>query len=893
MQLNLKILLSLFLIIIFNLFVFTNQSKASNNIAIKEGILDLSNHNFYDTKFVDLSGEWEYYPNKILKPEEIDSYKQNKTYTYFPSLWKSEGFLTPSFGIATYRLKVKLNSNSIMGVYMPDVYTSYNLWINGKLISKNGIVSDKNETFTPEWLPKTSPFLAEKENIIVVQISNFSHHKGGATKSIKIGNWENISKESDLENNLSVFLTGFIIMSSLFFLGLYYFGNKEKYVLYFAIFCIFYGYRVIGTENYFLHRLLYENMWFTLIRFEYLTLFLSSYMLIKFLENLYPEDIIKNINKTIEIVCLLFSISIILPTYIFTAFINQFIIFVLFCNLYIIYLFFTAYKNKRDGAIFAVISVAFLILTISINSLAYFGIIQRQYLLEFIGYTLFFFFQSLILSYRFSISFKRAMVQAESGVKARELFLATVSHELRTPMNGVIGMTDLLHSTKLSIEQMEYVKTIRESGETLLRIINDILDYSKFESGNINLEEEEFEIENLCDEVSRMFLPSISISQNKLYFIISPEIPNTLYADASRIRQILINLINNANKFTKNGYIKVLIDLISTEEDIVTLCFKVQDSGVGIPKEKINALFKPFSQVHENKFGGTGLGLIICKILVNAMKGDVSVESEEGKGSIFKFDLKIGFIKKEIELNKDIFIDLFIDNNDLKLSLENYFIRNKIDYVNDIDILDNENRNIVVITDDVYYKKVLTNFINKKVKIICIQTKELKLVYDKRITLISTPIIFSEIKNLLSEKKSEVTIIKESIEVSLMKESIKVLLVDDNEINLKVGASLIHKLGYELDTARDGAEAYKSFTDKNYDIIFMDVDMPIMNGLESTKKIRAYTLDNEYPIIVAMTANAMQGDRERCIEVGMNDYISKPVKIDNLKSIINKWIFGV
>ncbi|MFN4149894.1 MAG: ATP-binding protein, partial [Candidatus Sericytochromatia bacterium] len=557
-------------------------------------------------------------------------------------------------------------------------------------------------------------------------------------------------------------------------------------------------------------------------------------------------------------------------------------------------LFFKAYKNKRDGAIFAVISVAFLIITISINSIAYFGFIQRQYLLEFIGYTLFFFFQSLILSYRFSISFKRAMIQAESGVKARELFLATVSHELRTPMNGVIGMTELLNSTKLSLEQSEYIKTIRESGETLLRIINDILDYSKFESGNINLEEEDFQIENLCDEVSRMFLPSISISKNKLYFIISPEIPNILYADASRIRQILINLINNANKFTKNGSIKVLIDPISIEENIAHLSFKIEDSGIGIPKEKINFLFKPFSQVHENKFGGTGLGLIICKILVNAMNGDITVESIEGKGSTFKFDIKIGFKRKEIEISKKVLIDIFIDNLDLKSSLESYFIRNKIEYINKSESLEEvEEKELIIITDDIYYKRVLTNFAHKKVKIICIQTKEIKLVYDKRLSFISIPIIFNEIKNLIFENKSEVTIIKESIEVSLMKETVKILLVDDNEINLKVGVSLIKKLGYELDTARDGLEAYKSFTDKNYDIIFMDVDMPIMNGLESTKKIRAYTLDNQYPIIVAMTANAMQGDKEKCLEVGMNDYISKPVKIDNLKSIINKWIFSV
>lgn len=882
-----------FFLVIINLVFFTKIAIASEELVAKNGIIDLKNFDFNKNVLVNLYGEWEYYPNKLLTPEELENYKGGKKFTQFPSLWDSKGIFNPSFGVATYRLKVKLNKNvPLMGINMPDVYTSSKLWINNKLISENGKVSDKKNNFIPHWEPKINPFFHKEENTIVIQIANFSHHKGGAHKPVKLGAWESIFKQYETENTLSIFLTGLIIMSFLFFIGLYYFGNKEKYVLYFAVFSIFYSYRVIGTENYYLHKILIPNLWYLLVRIEYITLFLSSYMIVKFLDNIYPEDISPKINNLIKILCLTLSFSVVLPTYVFTAFINYFIMFVFIANIYIITTYIKAYKNNREGASFAIISVGFLIITVFINSIAYFGFIPRQYFLEFIGYSLFFFFQSLILSYKFARTFKKAMIQAESGIKARSLFLATVSHELRTPMNGVIGMTDMLGSTKLEKDQEEYVKTIRESGETLLRLINDILDYSKFESGNISLENQEFNLDELCDEILRILLPSIIRSNNKIYFIISPVVPNILCSDASRIRQILINLINNANKFTQNGVIEISIDLETLEDKKIKLLFKIKDTGIGIKKEKIDNLFKPFSQAHENKFGGTGLGLIICKILVNAMDGDIWLESEEGKGTCFSFDIKLKAVLTEENIQKNILVQIQLNDDKLRKSIKNYLSRNEIRYNYKTIVIEKDYENIII-TDESNYISILDKFKDTNIKIICIHNRESKLDYNNRIIFLPQPITFKDLKSTIIKNKSEVSLIKETIEESLIRDNIKLLLVDDNEINLKVGKYLLEKIGYKPDTASNGLEAYNHFRKNDYDVIFMDVDMPIMNGFESTQKIREYTKNDTSPIIVAMTANAMQGDREKCLESGMNDYIPKPIKIDTIKTILNKWVFSV
>ena len=514
-----------------------------------------------------------------------------------------------------------------------------------------------------------------------------------------------------------------------------------------------------------------------------------------------------------------------------------------------------------------------------------------------------------------------AKERAEAATKAKALFLANMSHEIRTPMNAVIGLTDLLGETPLTSEQKTYIETIAKSGNDLIHIINDILDYSKIESGNLEFDKTPVTLASIIKEVVNLLALKAYDKQVELMYHIHSDVPTVVTLDALRVKQIITNLANNAIKFTSQGEVSIQVNVSEKKDSQCVLEFSVIDTGIGIPKEKTISIFSSFSQADTSttrEFGGTGLGLAISKNLVEMMGGTIYVESEVGKGSTFSFTLPT-FSSEDDDKAKEekrIFQDksvLLIDDNPRHLDiLENilsswgftcykhYSIRKAMIAVEhglhpDLCILDCDLEN----SQDINVRSELSKLLEDKQPPILLHMKELGSVPNPKATEEQRSIFKPIHSDALFDLITDVFDVQESQGVDdvyfapiihqQLDQGIRILLAEDNVMNQMVAVKLLEKLGYEILVVENGKEALSRACAEEFDLIFMDVQMPVMDGLEATRKIREKRDKIKQPLIIAMTANAMQEDKERCLQAGMNDYISKPVTRDNLRELIGKW----
>ncbi|OIN57358.1 response regulator [Arsenicibacter rosenii] len=761
-----------------------SASTPLKNPVAENGLLDARNVDFARQQ-VRLSGtwlwQWGVLQHTLTDPEAVP----------FPATWQQcrwKGKPVSSQGVATYQLTILLPGNHPeLGLRLPDIYTSYVLLANGQEVARNGQPGLTAATTTPYWMTQVCRLPVDTDSVVLVlQVANFHHIKGGPYDQIVLGNQDELLFDWHRNLALDFLLTGCLFMGGLFFLGLYLLGRHERSILFFALFCVIYSYRIMGTNQYAFHTLFPDLSWSVTLHLEYLSLYLGIGFFVLYTWELYAGDINRQLKNVMIGICFSFALlTVLLPSLLITQLMEWFLYMMFGFILYGTRVYIQAARHRRPGAGYALMSTGVLLVIFLFVLLNHFGIFIPQKWVLFVGYLLFFFLQSLILSYRFAYRLQYAKRQAEEGLRVKSEFLSTMSHEIRTPLNAVVGMTHLLIQNNPREDQLPQLEAMQFSTNNLLEIVNDILDFNKIEAGKVTFESIPTDIAKIVRQIQAGYRINAEKKGIDLRINLDPGIPARVLADPTRTTQVLMNLVQNGIKFTETGWVDIRVKVAKDEGDVVELMFSVKDTGIGVAPDKQKLIFNDFTQADSSmsrNYGGTGLGLSICKRILDLQGVDLKLASEPGKGAMFYFTQS--FMKSAEE-----------------------------------------------------------------------------------------PTPAEQPKPVQKNEKPL--------------ERISVLLVEDNPMNVFLAESILTRLGATAEVAENGQVALDKLDTTRHHIVLMDLQMPVMDGYEATRQIRAR---GETIPVIALTASLPEEVEEKIRTTGLNDILVKPFYPDDLLQVVLKYV---
>ncbi|PKA11202.1 histidine kinase [Leptospira meyeri] len=749
---------------------------------------------------VPLNGEWKIDWKDWNPKENLPQYEL----TTVPGHWTNLSGEKYPTGFASLSLKI-LVADHTKNLYLQNGVTrnAFEIAVDGETIYQSGIIGENFAKEVPHLNIQTVSLPQSQNNQInlVVRISCFHYHICGIATPYQLGSNSGINRSFLEAISRDVFVLASLFTLAFFHLILYLFWRDEKTHVFFAAVCFIAAIRLFTTgETRFIYNYLPLGFYETIVKFNGISFVLLYLSFVLYVREIYNAKEYRFVYRANFLIASLLFFALPLDILTFSKFLGIHLILSLFTLFGILYPIIDGVVLKKPGSRFFLFSVIATMALFSLDILTEFAKKGTAYLAQY-GFLVFGLSQALFIADRMIENFKnkerlkQEKENAEAKVNFKTSFLSTMSHEIRTPMNGILGMTQILQQTNLTEEQKEYLNLIQFSGDNLLLLVNDILDLTKLESGQFELHLEPVALPKFLNDCINLF--KSQSDPNRLLIsleLVNPP-PNFLVTDQRRFAQILSNLLSNAVKFTEKGTITVSVESIPLSEDKVRLSISVKDTGIGIPEDRMEILFQPFSQIHSHlteKTIGTGLGLAITKKLIEELGGSISVQSVYGRGSNFSF-----------QFDSQIPPDSFRPD----VSANQGEISTKTDWD-------------------------------------------------------------SKLAN---------------------KYPVKVLIADDDPINQKVSDLFLKKLGFTALQADNGEKTLDMVRSEQPDLVFMDVQMPDMDGITVTKCIRQSKTISKQPVIIALTANVLEEEKQRCLSAGMDDFMTKPLLLHDLDFMIRKW----